>query len=234
LDPAPISSRERRATILPYETSYAALEPRTPLRTGTSLTSWTHDKFKATGFGKTYPWIDLVNSEEYDGFGIRSDHLADAGWVKTFLRHWSLGVGFGKDVAPGALNGVRDFLRRTAEMISSGKEVPDRDLTKINRTLRIPAYRLLKKRGSASYKLDLVPLHQGWGWVRAEIFKSLALMLAEGQQQRLKICPNPGCRWLFFDQTHGNSRKWCSDLRCGNRDKVRRFRERHPANEGQG
>ena len=45
--------------------------------------SWTREKFKARGFGKTYPWIDLVNSEEYDGFGIRSDHLADAGWVKN-------------------------------------------------------------------------------------------------------------------------------------------------------
>lgn len=194
--------------------------------------SWTREKFKARGFGKTYAWIDLVNSEEYDGFGIRTDHLADAGWVKTFLRHWSLGEGFGKDVDPRDLNRVRDFLRRMAEAISSGEGVPNRDLTAINRALRIPVYRLLRKRGSASYKLDLVPVHQGWEGLRAEIFRSLALMLAEGQRQRLKICPNPDCRWLFFDQTHGNSRKWCSDLRCGNRDKVRRFRERHQADEG--
>jgi len=203
----------------------------TSLRTRTSPMSWTREKFKARGFGKTYPWIDLVNSEEYDGFGIRSDHLADARWVKTFLRHWSLGEGFGKDVDPRDLNRVRDFLRRIAETVSSGQGVPDRDLTRINRALRIPVYRLLRKRRNASYKLDLVPLHQGWGYVRAEIFRSLALMLAEGQRQRLKICPNPDCRWLFFDQTHGNSRKWCSDLRCGNRDKVRRFREGRPANE---
>ena len=183
----------------------------------------------ARGFGKTYPWIDLVNSEEYDGFGIRSDHLADAGWVKTFLRHWCLGGRFGKEADPRDLNDLRDFLRRMAEMISSGKGIPNRDLTTINRSLRIPVYRLLKKQGSDSYKLDLVPLRQGWAYLRAEIFRSLALMLAEGRRQRLKICPNPNCRWLFFDQTHGNSRRWCSDLRCGNRDKVRRFRERHPA-----
>jgi len=80
----------------------------------------------------------LVNSEEYDGFGIRSDHLANAGWVKAFLKHCSLGEGFGKDVDPRDLNRVRDFLRRMAETISSGKGVPNRDLTKINRALRIP------------------------------------------------------------------------------------------------
>ena len=84
-----------------------------------------------------------------------------------------------------------------AETISSGNGVPNRDLTTINRALRIPVYRLLRKRASASYKLDLVPLRQGWECVRAEIFRSLALMLAEGQRQRLKICPNPDCRWLF-------------------------------------
>jgi predicted RNA-binding Zn ribbon-like protein len=200
------------------------------LRTEPSPISWGREKFKARGFGKTYPWIDLVNSEEYDGFGIRSDHLADAGWVKTFLTHWSLDERFGTAVDLRNLNRVRDFLRGVAETIASGKGVPNQDLTTINRALRTPVYRQLRKRGSAFYDLDLVPLHQGWGWVRAEIFRSLALMLAEGQRQRLKICPNPDCRWLFFDQTHGNSRKWCSDLRCGNRDKVRRFRERHPAN----
>jgi predicted RNA-binding Zn ribbon-like protein len=190
---------------------------------------WTREKFKAKGFGKTYLWIDFVNSEEYDGFRSRSDHLQDVGWLKVFLAHWSLNESFGTDLNFRNLKHLRVFLHRMAQAVCSGKAVSNRDLITINKLLHIPVYRRLRKHGSASYALDVSPLHGGWRWVRAEILRSLAAMLAEGQRPRLKICPNPGCRWLFFDQTHGNSRKWCSDLRCGNRDKVRRFRERHTA-----
>jgi predicted RNA-binding Zn ribbon-like protein len=187
------------------------------------------DKFKARGFGKTYLWIDFVNSEEYDGFGSRSDHLQEGKWLKTFLAHWSLNENFGTDLDLRKLNHFRHLLRRVAQALATGKGVSKRDLIAINKSLHIPLYRVLRKQGNAFYALDLIPLHRGWRWVRAEILSSLAMMLAEGQRPRLKICPNPGCQWLFFDQTHGNSRKWCSDLRCGNRDRVRRFRERHTA-----
>jgi predicted RNA-binding Zn ribbon-like protein len=191
--------------------------------------SFTIERFTAEGFGKRYAWIDFVNSEEYNGFGILSDHLADATWVKVFLRHWTLGNRFGKKADICDLRFARNFLRRVAKTIAGGKRLSNRDLKTLNRALRIPVHRLLKKRRDASYALDLVPPRQSCHWVRAEIFSSLASMLAEGQQHRLKICPNPGCRWVFFDQTHGNSRKWCSDLTCGNRDKVRRLRARRAA-----
>ena len=49
---------------------------------------------------------------------------------------------------------------------------------------------------------------------------------------RLKICPNHGCRWVFYDETRGNTRRWCDDRSCGNRDKVRRLRERRRKQEG--
>src|SRR5271170_5449891 len=104
-----------RVTILSYGTYVQAtglhLRWGTPLKTQPSPMSWEPKKFKAGGFGKTYPWIDLVNSEEYDGFGIRSDHLANAGWIKAFLTHWSLGEGLGKDVDLRDLSRVRHLLR---------------------------------------------------------------------------------------------------------------------------
>jgi predicted RNA-binding Zn ribbon-like protein len=186
------------------------------------------EKFEADGFGKTYAWIDFVNSEEYNGFGVLSDHFANATWLKTFLKHWSLGKDFGPGATVRDLNRTRDFLRGVAKTIAAGKRLSNLDLDTINQTLRTPVHRFLKTR-SKVFSLEIVPSCHAWHWVQAQVFASLASMLAEGQTQRLKICPNPGCRWVFFDQTHGNRRKWCSDLTCGNRDKVRRLRARRAA-----
>jgi predicted RNA-binding Zn ribbon-like protein len=57
--------------------------------------------------------------------------------------------------------------------------------------------------------------------------------LAEtAQLGRLKMCESPECRWVFFDRTKPANRRWCSSDRCGNRLKVRAFRERHRRNDG--
>jgi predicted RNA-binding Zn ribbon-like protein len=57
--------------------------------------------------------------------------------------------------------------------------------------------------------------------------------LAEiGQLDRLKMCESPECHWVFFDRTKPANRRWCSSNRCGNRQKVRAFRERHRSDGG--
>ena len=43
---------------------------------------------------------------------------------------------------------------------------------------------------------------------------------------RLKICPAEDCRWAFYDTSRNRSRRWCSMEVCGNRSKVRAFRDR--------
>jgi len=191
----------------------------------------TGQRFVENGFGKTYAWIDLVNSEEYDGYGFLSDHLTDLSWIKTFLDRWDLrGVRITcADIRH--LRRLRNTLRRVAETLAAGGRLSAGDLDNINQALRIPIHRCLLQRRDLSYRLEIVPSRYDSSWARAEILRSLALMLAAGEQARLKICPNPGCRWVFYDQTHGNTRKWCRDFRCGNRDKVRRLRARRAAME---
>jgi len=38
-------------------------------------------------------------------------------------------------------------------------------------------------------------------------------------------CADGECAWLFLDTTRSRSRRWCDMRVCGNRSKVRRFRE---------
>ena len=44
--------------------------------------------------------------------------------------------------------------------------------------------------------------------------------------ERLRRCDADDCRMVFHDESRTGSRRWCSMARCGNRAKVRAFRER--------
>jgi hypothetical protein len=55
-----------------------------------------------------------------------------------------------------------------------------------------------------------------------------AAFLAEldGTFGRLRGCANPDCTSVFYDRSKNRTARWCSMASCGNRSKVRRFRER--------
>lgn len=51
----------------------------------------------------------------------------------------------------------------------------------------------------------------------------------DGSWHRFRRCADPTCTAVFYDRTKNHSGKWCSMQSCGNRSKVRAFRERHAA-----
>ena len=159
--------------------------------------------FQRENFGRLFAFVDLVNSETWNGFGRRDEHLDDAEWKRMFRRRWDLGP----LASRARLAALRRLLRRVSTAIAEGKSETGTDLAHLNHYLAAPARR-------------------GPDAVLATIVASFAEMLAHREVARLKICPNHGCRWLFYDETRGNTRRWCDDKSCGNRDKVRRLRER--------
>jgi hypothetical protein len=48
----------------------------------------------------------------------------------------------------------------------------------------------------------------------------------DGTWQRLRACSDPTCLSVFYDRSRNRSGRWCSMSSCGNRNKVRSFRER--------
>ena len=60
----------------------------------------------------------------------------------------------------------------------------------------------------------------------AEIATDAAMMVAHVDRQRFKMCSNGSCRMLFLDNSPANRRRWCSMSICGNREKIRSFRQR--------
>ena len=60
----------------------------------------------------------------------------------------------------------------------------------------------------------------------AAVVAAAARARITGSWPRLKICPADDCRWAFYDASRNRSRRWCSMDVCGNRNKVRAFRDR--------
>jgi len=46
----------------------------------------TPDQFRKKGHGRTAPWVDLVNSEEWDTWGKATDWLEDPSWLPEITR----------------------------------------------------------------------------------------------------------------------------------------------------
>ena len=185
--------------------------------------------FERERFGTDGPWLDLVNSEQWDGFGRRADHLDDPAWLAAFLARWGWAAMVAGMPAPlPELRAARTDLRMLAEATAAGESPFAPLVARLDALLAEPVRRrLAADDGALAVKLESAA--PGWPWVLAETVASAAAMLAPEDRRRVKVCANPGCRWAFVDRTRGNTRRWCNDLTCGNRDKVRRFRERAKA-----
>jgi predicted RNA-binding Zn ribbon-like protein len=181
------------------------------------------NEYHGEGYGREYAWIDLANSLEWNGFGKTEDHLNASKWLTLFLQHWNLAHRVPANAPHEELVRLRVFLRRMAEKLSAVGTLNAADVATLNGWLTVLAQQRVV-RGPSGVRLELRPIHEGWEWIVSRIAASLAEMLEQGESERLKICPNKECRWIFYDQTKGKTRRWCSDRTCGNRDRVRRSR----------
>jgi predicted RNA-binding Zn ribbon-like protein len=184
-----------------------------------------HD-YRSKGFGRGFLWLDLVNSLEWDGFGNATDHLNDSTWLLLFLRHWRMDQKVSRALPLREILGLRRLLRRAAEQWAGGKAIGARELAALNSVLSVAVEQKILQ-GQNGLRMELVPQRADGRWILSRIAESFAQTLVSGDGDRLKSCRNAGCKWFFYDTTKGNTRCWCKDSTCGNRDRVRRARAAH-------
>jgi predicted RNA-binding Zn ribbon-like protein len=77
-----------------------------------------------------------------------------------------------------------------------------------------------------------------WGWDDEDaldrplwpIARDAAELLTDAETlARVRLCAADDCDWLFLDLTRNRSRQWCDMKVCGNRAKVRAYRQRKRA-----
>lgn len=184
-------------------------------------------QYRKRSYSVEFVCLDFINSEQWDGFGRRTDHLEDPDWRERFLVEWGLDRGLeSEQLDMSELVSLRILLRRIVEDIARRSQPSNEDLAVLNEILSAEPVRRRLIRQEDNYRLELAPSTFDQKTLLAEIAASLAELLAQHNWRRVKVCANDQCRWAFYDETRGNLRRWCSDLTCGNRDKVRRFRAR--------
>jgi len=173
--------------------------------------------------------LDLLNSDWHDwhGTGRTEDRLTDPAWLKRFMASWGLHVDepyTGR--ARTALGELRTLGRRMVEDFRTGGPLSEPDVAALNAYLARGPVRRQFVLEDGEPRVELVAAARDWDWVLAETAASLADLLAQGEPERLKVCENRDCRWVFYDDSRNRSRRWCDSRACGNLIKVRRFRAR--------
>ena len=89
-----------------------------------------------------------------------------------------------------------------------------------------PGVRGLTVRFRSLDETALEPRAEGVDGALGRLLALVAAAIEEGTWRRLKVCPADDCQWAFYDESRNRSATWCDMKVCGNRAKVRGFRER--------
>jgi predicted RNA-binding Zn ribbon-like protein len=147
-----------------------------------------------------------------------------------------------------SLDGLIDFL--TAHEVSSPGQPTETDLAEV-RELRATLRRAFDAQDETATATILNDLLGGSGakpvltdhdgpWhlhyspsgsplaprLAAEAAMALAVIIAQGDYERLQSCDADDCRDVYVDRSRNRSRRYCSPASCGNRASVAAYRAR--------
>lgn len=167
--------------------------------------------------------IDFVNSRFTDHVagGAVLDRLESPAWRSWFLDRWRLSQVRGRTDLH-AMKVARETLRRVLEDWAQGRSVSAADRKRLDEWIGAAPVR---RRIDGTFE----PVRRDWNWVLSEVTGSAAALMSSTDRRRLKVCANPGCTWLFLDESRNLSRRWCDPATCGNLITVREFRRRQRA-----
>jgi predicted RNA-binding Zn ribbon-like protein len=176
------------------------------------------------------PCLDFVNTI-HDRFApVPQDYLATAPqYLEWCLRMQLLNRQEAEHItaAVSVMDEVRGFREHLHALLSAridGAAAPANALRECDRWLH-----------QAWSTLSLDPASpEGVSWPAAALdarlpLKRIALsaleLLRTAKPHRLKRCASPdSCGWLFYDDSKGAQRRWCSMEACGTVEKMRRYR----------
>jgi predicted RNA-binding Zn ribbon-like protein len=173
--------------------------------------------------------LDLINSEHFDFRGRRpvQDLLENQAWLTAWAGHWALPVAPPPDpLARASLRALRALLRRALEGLATGQPLSDGYLEELNAFLALAPVQQQVVRVAGGVRLVSLPLQASWMGGVAQVAGAFADLICRTEGDQLKVCANPACHWVFLDQSHSRSRRWCRQWACGNLIKVRQFRAR--------
>jgi predicted RNA-binding Zn ribbon-like protein len=183
--------------------------------------------------------LDFANTVSWRGSDAPVDHLPTYGELIRFAqqsrllseataRQLSREAARHPDAAARALRkavDLREALYRTFVGLAAGRPPLAADLETLNVSLPSALVHLRIAAGDDGF---------GWAWEGDPqaldqplwpVARDAAVFLTSVDLSRLRTCGNARCRWVFHDGTRSGTRRWCSMAVCGNRAKLRRYRD---------
>jgi predicted RNA-binding Zn ribbon-like protein len=172
--------------------------------------------------------LDVLNSDwhDYRGTGKHEDRLLKPGWLQQLVARRGLRVASPPDAnAIAALQSLRALMQHMVQAFLQQQAPSEQDIAMLNSYLDTAPFKLHLVRIGEHYQTRQLPLNNDWHWVLGEVAASFAALLAHHDPSRIKQCENPDCRWVYYDESANQNRRWCEDS-CANLMRVRRFRAR--------
>ena len=122
---------------------------------------------------------------------------------------------------------LREALYRVIAAAASGRKPAPADLAQVNAHVgtSFSGAHLRPTRGRLELAVEppgRSPLTEP---ILTPVVRAAIDLLTGDALARVRQCADASCAWLFLDTTRNRTRRWCDMKECGNRNKVRRFRE---------
>jgi predicted RNA-binding Zn ribbon-like protein len=167
--------------------------------------------------------------DRFTTFDDAAHWLSDRGICHENLAPSALAAsGRTQDDALERVRSVREALREVADAVAHDRPPTDDALAEVNRAIRArERVELVRETDGVSVGHSHVgdPLDDAL----ARLADPLVHEIQSGRAERVRICANDTCRWVFFDESRAGRRRWCDMASCGNRAKAARHRARAKA-----
>ena len=128
--------------------------------------------------------------------------------------------------AVAAIVALREALYAVIAASAAGRAAPASDLARVNAEAAIAYARahLAPRRGRLTLAFDAPDDDSLTQPITIPVVRAAVDLLTTDILERVRVCADDACAWLFVDTTRNRTRRWCDMKVCGNLNKVRRFR----------
>jgi predicted RNA-binding Zn ribbon-like protein len=166
--------------------------------------------------------IDFINTLDVEK---QADSLTSPNELSSWLRSQDLLSDDDPDAQKPDLTRaieLREALRALALANNGNRQSPDAWAT-LERAASAGRLSVHFDRGG---DVDVRPEAGGITGALTLLLARVAAAVADGTWPRVKACRSDTCEWAFYDRSRNHSAVWCEMAVCGNRTKVRAYRQR--------
>ncbi len=120
---------------------------------------------------------------------------------------------------------LREALYGVFKAIADGRRPRAADVDRVNAAVaETYQHATLTPASAKRFVLETRP-GEGLARILRPVVRAAVELLTSDQILQVGWCADESCGWVFLDTTRSHTRRWCDMKSCGNRNKVRRFRE---------